>query len=307
MIAEHAGNSQHFDIRIDAAKIQNRLKQHYLLFKSRIQRGMVFTSTTLVSLLLVSNFHPQLIHIVTLPAITLCVTSSIYLMNDIVDIKVDKINHPTRPLVSGQVKRSEAIVLVTILSLAALAMSLIVNQLTLALTASYLIVGILYSIPKISLKDRFIVKTITIAIGGFLTSMIGSSSIGVFDERTIISAASFMMLIFVTSPINDLADYVGDKSNGRKTIPIVIGQKNTIRLAIIIPFVMAASFWLWHERWDFSVITPIALTALAGISYYIFQPLFSKTSDYKYVRKRHKKAVLLHYGLQVALIIGVLV
>lgn len=284
-----------------------RTKSQYFLLKSRIQRGMVFTSTTLVSLLIASNFQPQPIHLIIAPLVTMCVSLSIYLLNDIFDIKVDKINHPTRPLVSGQVKKSDAIILVILLSIAALALSCIMNTMTLLLTISYLVVGLLYSVPKVSLKDRFVIKTVTIAIGGFLTSMIGSSTIGVFDEKTIIPAIMFMMLIFVTSPINDLADYTGDKNNGRRTIPIVIGQRNTVWLAVIIPFVIAILFWCFYERWDFNIATPIALTSLAVISLFILKPLFLKMSDCKYVRKRHKKAVFLHYGLQFALIIGIII
>lgn len=303
----HNSDKDHNTGKTGSLVNENKAKSQYLLFKSRIQRSLVFTSTTLTSLLIVSNFHPQLIHLFIAPLVTLCSTASIYLMNDIVDIKVDKINHPTRPLVSGQVKRSDAIILVVLLSIVAIGLSWIVNVITLALTISYLIVGILYSVPRISLKDKFMIKTVTIAIGGFLTSMIGSSVTGVFDEKTVISATSFMMLIFVTSPINDLADYVGDKNNGRKTIPIVIGQKNTILMAITIPFVIAMLFWFFYERWSFTIMTPIGLTSLAVVSYYVFQPLFSRKYDYQYVRKRHKKAVFLHYGLQIALAMGTFV
>ncbi|MDE1815856.1 MAG: UbiA prenyltransferase family protein [Thaumarchaeota archaeon] len=284
-----------------------KTKSQYILFKSRIQRSSVFTSTTLVSLLIASNFHPQIIHLIITPLITMCVSLSTYLLNDIVDIKVDKINDPTRPLVSGQVSKSDAIILVTVLSAAALGLAYMINTTVLFLAIACLLVGSLYSVPKISLKDRFVIKTIAVAIGGFLGSMIGSSAINMFDERAIVSAVSFMVLIFVTSPINDLADYTGDKSNGRRTIPIVIGQKNTVLMAITIPFIIALTFWFFYEHWNFHVTAPIALTLLAFTSFFILFPIFSKTNDYKYVRKRHKKAVLLHYGLQIALIIGVLV
>jgi len=267
----------------------------------------VFTSTTLVSLLIASNFHPQVIHLIIVPLITMCVSLSTYLLNDIVDIKVDKINDPSRPLVSGQVSKSDAIILVTVLSGTALGLAYVVNTTVLFLAMACLLVGSLYSVPKISLKDRFVIKTVAVAVGGFLGSMIGSSATGMFDERAIVSAVSFMVLIFVTSPINDLADYVGDKKNGRKTIPIVIGQRNTVLAAITIPFIIALTFWFFYEYWNFHITAPISLTLLAITSFVILFPILSKTNDYKYVRKRHKKAVLLHYGLQIALVIGVLV
>ncbi len=285
----------------------SQVKSQYLLFKSRIQRSLVFTITTLVSLLIASDFHPQLFHLIVLPLITMFASLSTYLLNDIVDIKVDKINDPSRPLVSGQVRKSDAIILVTLLSAASIGLAYMVNTGTILWSIACLAIGLLYSIPKVSLKDRFVIKTIAVAIGGFLASMIGSSTISIFDERSMVSAISFMMLIFVTSPINDLADYVGDKNNGRRTIPIVIGQKNTVLMAITIPFIIASMFWFFYERWDFHILTPIALTFLAITSLLILRPIFLKMNDYKYVRKRHKKAVLLHFGLQIALLIGVII
>ncbi|MDE2588397.1 MAG: UbiA prenyltransferase family protein, partial [Patescibacteria group bacterium] len=232
--------------------------------------------------MIASNFHPQIIHLIITPLITTCVSLSTYLLNDIVDIKVDKINDPTRPLVSGQVSKSDAIILVTVLSAAALGLAYMINTTVLFLAIACLLVGSLYSVPKISLKDRFVIKTIAVAIGGFLGSMIGSSAINMFDERAIVSAVSFMILIFVTSPINDLADYTGDKNNGRRTIPIVIGQKNTVIMAITIPFIMALTFWFFYEYWNFHITAPIALTLLAFASFFILFPIFSKTNDYKY-------------------------
>jgi len=305
-ISQDNDKKQIADSAINNLTTWQRTKSQYLLLKSRMQRGLVFTCTTLVSLLIASNFQPHLLHLIIAPMVTMFISLSIYLLNDIFDIKVDKINHPTRPLVSGQVRKSDAIGLVVLLSMLALGLSYAINTITLLLAVSYLSVGLLYSIPKISLKDRFVIKTIAIAIGGFLTSVIGSSTTGMFDEKTIVSAISFMMLIFVTSPINDLADYVGDKNNGRRTIPIVIGQRNTVVMAMVIPFAIALLFWCFYENWNFNIVTPIALTLLAVISFFILKPLFVKMNDYKYVRKRHKSAVFLHYGLQIALVIGIL-
>ena len=42
------------------------------------------------------------------------------------------------------------------------------------------------------------------------------------------------MMVFVTSPLNDLGDIKGDKKAGRRTIPIVLGKENTIRLSMLI-------------------------------------------------------------------------
>ena len=285
---------------------KKRISSLFLLLKYRIRIGFVFTTSTVTGLLMATNFHPQLIQLVTVPLVTLFATLAVYWMNDITDIKLDKINAANRPLAGGQVKKSEAIVLLTVLSLAALGFAYSVNFTTLLFTAAYLIIGILYSSPKIVLKDRFILKTLSIAIGGFTTTLIGASINGTLDGKDFISAISFMMLLFVTSPINDLGDYPGDKECGRKTIPIVIGKKNTIFISIAIPFFMMTSFWFFYPNLGFSIKAPIAMTVLAITSFLILRPMLSHLNDYKYIKSRHKKSLFLYYGLQASLLIGAL-
>lgn len=285
---------------------KKRISSLFLLLKYRIRIGFVFTTSTITGLLIATNFHPQLVQLVTVPLITLFATLAVYWMNDITDIKLDKINASNRPLAGGQVKKSEAIVLLTLLSLVALVIAYSVNITTLLFTTAYLMIGILYSSPKISLKDRFVLKTLSIAIGGFTTTLIGASINGTLDVRDFISAISFMMLLFVTSPINDLGDYPGDKECGRKTIPIVIGKKNTIFISIAIPFFMMMLFWFFHPNLGFSIRAPIAMTILAITSFLILRPMLSHLNDYKYIKSRHKKSLLLYYGLQASLLIGAL-
>lgn len=285
---------------------KKRISSLFLLLKYRIRIGFVFTTSTITGLLITTNFHPPLIQLFTVPLITLFATLAVYWMNDITDIKLDKINAANRPLAGGMVNKSEAIAFLTLLSLVALGLSYFVNFITLLFTAVYLIIGILYSSPKIALKDRFVLKTLSIAIGGFITTLIGASINGTLDGKDFVSAISFMMLLFVTSPINDLGDYMGDKECGRRTIPIVIGKKKTIIISIAIPFFMMMFFWFFYPSLGFSIKAPIALTVLAMTSFLILRPMLSHLNDYKYIKSRHKKTLLLYYGLQTSLLIGVL-
>ncbi len=286
--------------------ISTRIHPIYSLVKSRAQRGLVFTGTTMIALLVSSNLQPLPLHVILLPIITMFSTLSIYLMNDLVDIKIDKINAPTRPLASGAVKKQDALNLVIGLGVGSVAIASLISTLTVYLTIAYLLIGVLYSVPKISLKDRSFAKTIMIAIGGLTTALIGSSSAGLFEERSTIAAITFMALIFVTSPINDLADYSGDKKYGKKTIPIVIGKKNTVLVAIILPFAIAGFFWLFHTQLNFGVLTPLSITILSFFALSILKSIYNKRDDQKHVRQKHKKLVFLHYGLQIAFLVGMI-
>ena len=52
-----------------------------------------------------------------------------------------------------------------------------------------------------------------------------------FFSSTTLSIYPALMLgimVFITSPFNDLGDISGDKATGRKTIPLIIGKENTV-------------------------------------------------------------------------------
>lgn len=55
------------------------------------------------------------------------------------------------------------------------------------------------------------------------------------------AAAMLAMMVFVTSPLNDLGDIKGDKEAGRRTIPIVLGKEHT-------------DFFTYYHRHDFRIM-----------------------------------------------------
>jgi geranylgeranylglycerol-phosphate geranylgeranyltransferase len=283
-----------------------KLISTYLLMKSRTRKGLLFTSSTVAAYMLVTNLHPDIFHLLGVGIITMISTLSVYLMNDLVDIKIDKINAPTRPLVSGAVKKEEAVIIIASLALTAIMISLMINTITTLLVVAYLIIGIMYSVPKIALKDKSFLKTASIALGGCITSLIGSSGAGVFDMHSATAALTFMVFLFVTSPINDLADYTGDKKHGKKTIPIVFGKRKTILVTMILPFLLAGIFWYYSTALNFDYFTPISMTILASITFRVLLSVYKNRDDCKYVRGKHKKMLWLHYGVQCALLTGLI-
>lgn len=102
----------------------------------------------------------------------------------------------------------------------------------------------MYSLPKISLKDKFVIKTCAIAIAMACSLLLGASMysgkdfgseiagtfgwIGFQTEGQLLypmfAGAMLALMVFVTSPLNDLGDIMGDKETGRRTIPIVFGK-----------------------------------------------------------------------------------
>jgi geranylgeranylglycerol-phosphate geranylgeranyltransferase len=52
------------------------------------------------------------------------------------------------------------------------------------------------------------------------------------------------MMVFVTSPLNDLGDIKGDKEAGRRTIPIVLGKEHTVLISLLITIGMIFASWV---------------------------------------------------------------
>jgi 4-hydroxybenzoate polyprenyltransferase len=174
-------------------------------------------------------------------------------------------------------------------------------------------IGLMYSAPRISLKDRFVIKTLAIALALVLCNLMGSTaSFGIEFETTITNAISVyavLMLgtmVFITSPFNDLGDIAGDKAEGRRTIPIVIGRENTVRMAILLAISMCVISWLLYALSEIGLVMCILVNSISILTTINMSKALKKLDDIEFVRKQHKKSMPLHIMLQIGLIVGTL-
>jgi geranylgeranylglycerol-phosphate geranylgeranyltransferase len=118
------------------------------------------------------------------------------------------------------------------------------------------------------------------------------------------------IMIFVGSTINDLGDIKGDKAAGRRTIPIVLGGENTVKVLIILLVIMPAISWMLyttfvvkHESIS-TMMTPIAVTIVASLTLLRMTSIRKVFEDMKLMREQHKKWFPLYMLLQLAMVIG---
>jgi len=181
-------------------------------------------------------------------------------LNCVIDVSVDKINKPHRPIPAGKISRKNAL----IYSLILYALSLIsAYQLTLEfflITLASTILTIFYSIPKIRFKKRFLVNNLTGGIFyGLLCPLAGWA-------LTPINPIPIYLIIFVfilslsLSVTKDFEDVIGDKAYAIKTIPTTFGIRNAARLfSILIVFsfvyiMFLVGFNLIRHEFIFSVL-----------------------------------------------------
>jgi geranylgeranylglycerol-phosphate geranylgeranyltransferase len=260
-------------------------------------------------------------------AATFLIITGMYVLNDLVDADLDKSSGKKRPISSGQVTKAQARTFVIATNAAGIILALITFNLPSIIIALAIVgIGLMYSVPKICLKDRFVLKTASIAAASMLCLMLGSSYAfnnsgmihnshnyisGVLNSPILICTYAALMsgsIIFITSLLNDLGDVEGDKAFGRRTIPVVIGKKNTVILTMIIAAAMIVISWMsfYMLPTNIGLICPILVSLVASVATIKMAEILKHLGDHEFIRKQHKKSMLWHLMLQSALIVGAL-
>ena len=123
------------------------------------------------------------------------IASSIYIINDFMDIEEDK-KHPTkcnRPLASGKISKKIAVILFLSLSSVALLSAFIFNMQLFLVLFAYFILNIMYSLKlkHISILDIFIVAT------GFVLRLFAGAAVTGIELSMWIIIITFLLAIFL--------------------------------------------------------------------------------------------------------------
>ena len=251
---------------------------------------------------------------IMLPFITSLIAVGMYVLNDLVDVDLDRANSKNRPIPSGLVSKKQAWSFIILTNGAAMGMSIATLHLpTIVLVLLMIILGILYSMTRIALMNRFVLKNIAIASFYVMCAMLGITSNYAMDfaiNKPIIPFHTLVMsgiMIFVCSIINDLGDTKGDRHAGRRTVPIVLGGKNTIELLIILlscmPTISWMLYWTFLEHDSISIMYPIAVTVVVSIALMrmtIIREVYAYT---ELMRKQYKRWFPLLMVLQLGLVL----
>jgi geranylgeranylglycerol-phosphate geranylgeranyltransferase len=301
-----------------------------ILFNSRRKHGLLYSIATIAGLfcspgiigLMDSEIGVQILiqETLLLPLITLMITVGMFILNDLIDADLDKANSKNRPLPSGLVSKKQAWCFIICTNGAAVAMVIAsANLVSVLLVVPMILIGILYSLPrKIAFMNRFIIKNASIALFYVLCIMLGVTSsygIGLAIQNPIIPIHTMAMsgvMIFVGSIVNDLGDTKGDKAAGRRTIPVVMGSKNTVKMLVILLGCMPAISWMLYATFvkhndsisTMMIMTPIAVSIIASLAIFRMTKIQKVVQDMKSMREQHKKWFPLYMILQLGLVLG---
>lgn len=302
-------------------------KSQLILFQSRKKFAFLYCLATVTGLFCVpgvigelSSPNPDFLIVVQmtlpLPLASLLVTLGTYIMNDLVDADLDRTNGKKRPIPSGLVSRNQAWTFVALtFGIAVLLTVITFRPISLLILGLMLAIGITYSAPRIALMKRFIIKTASIAVFYILCALLGITSAYNLDlalQSPALVAGMLLtlaLMVFISSTLNDMGDMDGDKTTGRRTIPIVIGKDSTIKLTMILAVGVLAATWAFYgvalATGQASLITAVTTTAIALVILMTLGKMRQEIGDTEFMRMHHKKLFPLQMAVHPSLIVGI--
>ena len=186
----------------------------------------------------------------------LCITAGGYIINDIFDIKADKINKPTKVYIEKTISKKNAFLAYILLCLLGLVLGVYTSYIKGNISYSIFFIStiiLLYWYSK-SLKRIAVIGNLVIAFLTALTIFIVFvfeikntntafnlvEAISNFFISISITISIFIYIIFaffmtfIREVIKDIEDVKGDYALQMKTLPILIGVKRTKNIALLI-------------------------------------------------------------------------
>ena len=183
------------------------------------------------------------------PAVALATVSVLFFMaagnalNDLSDVEIDKIAHPTRPLANGSISISETRLLIGLLSLMSLASllgCLYLMEGSRAYTAGIYVAAVVLMItydhgPRT--KQKGLIGNIAISSLVAAVVLYGASSIEGLDALLCWYVAGVVFFVNLAREIiKDCQDMEAD-SDSRQTLPMKIGKENSRMVAYVLTLV----------------------------------------------------------------------
>ncbi|WP_440953132.1 geranylgeranylglycerol-phosphate geranylgeranyltransferase [Methanococcoides sp. FTZ1] len=156
-------------------------------------------------------------------------------LNDYFDIDIDTVNKPSRPIPSGRVSLSSALYFSLMLFGAGVVLAFLVNVLCGIIALLNSIVLILYAK---SLKRTPFFGNASVGYLTGSTFLFGGAVFGMEGLQAVIVLFLLATLATIAREIvKDIEDVEGDKKEGARTLPILIGSKKASYLAAAFGFI----------------------------------------------------------------------
>lgn len=243
---------------------------------------------------------------------TLIIAAAGYIINDVYDVEADKINKPTKVLVSRKITKKQANFLYNIFNgiglLSGLYVAYIIDKLS--FVAIFVITILLLKVYNSDFKKWPLIGNIVVSLLVSLSILI----VGVFDIipavtqnndvdqyyafRVLIDYAAFaFMFMLLREMVKDVEDVNGDKHMNMKTLPILLGRKraNYIIFGLsFVPLILITSYSFNSFSNVPFVLAYMLIVVLLPLLYFMTKILYAKSKkDYIFASRLLKFIMLL--------------
>ena len=174
-------------------------------------------------------------------------------LNQVYDLKIDKINKPYRPIPAKVLTKDEARTVAWVVYLITLWRAAAVGSgAFLFLVLIIMLITIFYSMPPIRFKKRLFISNLSIAFArGMLGFAAGWCIFGnPFNQTPWLIGVVISIYLIGAVTTKDFTDVKGDKRFGMRTLPVVFGTKKAITISapfFVLPFLLIPiGIWRGH-------------------------------------------------------------
>lgn len=191
--------------------------------------GLIAFISVILGAFLASGGVSPLVNVMIAAAAAFLLLSAGNVLNDFCDVEADRINKPSRPIPSGQVKRRSALIFAVVLFVVGTTLGLFVNWAMFLVTSAVCVLLTLYTLR---LRRFLLVGNIVIGVLTGLTFV--SGGIAVWAVRGTIIPAVFAFLFTVgREVIKDIQDMKGDGMSGLSSLSTRWGRRRAMYVSLV--------------------------------------------------------------------------
>ena len=241
----------------------------------RIQNLAIAIIAVLIANYMIKDTNFELL---VLSIICVCLTMAFgNVLNDVLDLESDYISHPQRPIPLNKITVIKAKKIAIILLLIIFIVSFFLNI--------YALIFLIFIIIPMLIGYNFFLKGIPL-VGNITVSLL-LSFVFIFTEIvflqeiqiTIIPSLLVFGLSFIREFIKDIHDYDGDKKYGVKTLPVIIGQSQSLYLSALFICIFSIFAFIPYFSKYYNIKYFISLIILVEIPLFLLVSLLIKNPD----------------------------
>jgi len=197
---------------------------------------------------------------------TFLIAAGGFAINDYFDFEIDKVNKPSRPLPKGDIALQQVKIYSVILFLLGIFFAFFTRNIF-CIAISIMNATSLYLYAKL-LKKSFLLGNIIVSWNACSTFIYGA--IISLNFKNILPLTCFAFLYtLIREWVKTIEDFYGDQRENVKSIPIVCGKDNTMRLLFLLSILLISFLYIFY----FLKYIPFVLFFILGIV--IVAPLFT--------------------------------